>query len=180
MRGAEEHEERLPRAQAQDLRGHAHAQGSQAEKRQLLPRGRDRALPEGRPSARGRRGRDVRHGHQHQKGPEDSREAGRRQALQGPGERHCPEPGRRRGRAALPRPLGHQNALPLARRHLREVQKGRACCLNRRRHGHRLRRRGLEARAGDIGRGHRVLRLLEGSTGPSSSSRTPTRASSAP
>lgn len=71
--------------------------------------------------ARGRRGRDVRHGHEHPQGAEGGREDGRLQALEGPGERHRLELGRRyRGpmRKAARRLAG---ALRLARRDLRQV-----------------------------------------------------------
>ena len=44
--------------------------------------------------------------------------------------------------------------------HLREVPQGRPCGLHGRRHGHRLRLRRLEACAGHLRRGHRVVRLL--------------------
>lgn len=162
--------QRPPRALAADLRGHAGAQGPQAEAGQLLPRGRAGALPEGRQGAGRRGGRDVRHGHEHPQGAAGGREDGRGEALQGPGGRDRPRPGRRRLRAALPRSVGLPDALPVAGRDLREVQEGRPGRLRRRRHRDRLRRARLEARAGPVGGGHRVARLLvgvpEGREGP--------------
>ena len=111
---------RLPREVARHLRRHADAAHPRAALRQLLPGGRARAPPARRPRPRGRRGRDVRHGHQHPQGAEGGREDGRLQALEGPGERHRLEPGRRhRGpvRKAARRLAG---ALRLARRDLRQ------------------------------------------------------------
>ena len=93
MRRRGEQPKRLPREVARHLRRHADAAHPQAALRQLLPRGRARALPARRPRPRGRRGRDVRHGHEHPQGAEGGREDGRLQALEGPGERHRLEPG---------------------------------------------------------------------------------------
>ena len=84
---------RLPREVARHLRRHAAGAHPRAALRQLLPGGRARAPPARRPRPRGRRGRDVRHGHQHPQGAEGGREDGRLQALEGPGERHRLEPG---------------------------------------------------------------------------------------
>lgn len=105
MRRRGEQPKRLPREVARHLRRHADAAHPQAALRQLLPRGRARAPPARRPRARGRRGRDVRHGHEHPQGAEGGREDGRLQALEGPGERHRLELGRRY-RGLCGRPLG--------------------------------------------------------------------------
>ena len=151
---------RLPREVARHLRRHVDAAHPQAALRQLLPRGRARALPARRPRPRGRRGRDVRHGHEHPQGAEGGREDGRLQALEGPGERHRLELGRRyRGpmRKAARRLAG---ALRLARRDLRQVPPRGARRLHRRGHRHRLRCGRLEARPGRRRGRHRVLRLV--------------------
>ena len=143
-----EQPQRLPREGARHLRGHADAAYPQAVLGQLLPRGRDRALQARGARPRGRRGRDVRHRHEHPQGAARRREDGRVQALQGPGERHRLEPRRRRRGALRKSPRRLAGALRLTRRHLRQVPPRGLRRLHRRGHGHRLRRGRLEARAG--------------------------------
>lgn len=82
-------------AQPRHLRRHADAAHPEAPHRQLLPRRRDRAQPARGPRPRDRRRRDVCHRHERPQGAARRREDGRVQALQGPGERHRVEPGRR-------------------------------------------------------------------------------------
>lgn len=160
MRRRGEQPQRLPREGARHLRGHADASYPQAALGQLLPRGRDRALPARGPRPRGRRGRDVRHRHEHPQGAARRREDGRVQALQGPGERHRLEPGRRHRGALRKAARRLPGALRLARRHLRQVPPRGPRGVHRRCHRHRLRRGRLEARPGRRRGRHRVLRLV--------------------
>ncbi len=67
---------RLAEQVARHLRRHADAAHPRAALRQLLPGGRARAPPARRPRPRGRRGRDVRHGHQHPQGAEGAEKMG--------------------------------------------------------------------------------------------------------
>ena len=62
VRGRRQQPQRLPRAQPGHMRGRHHAAHTQAEDRQLLPRGRRRALSARRPRRGGGGGRDVRDG----------------------------------------------------------------------------------------------------------------------
>lgn len=155
LRGHGRQRERLSRAHASDVRGDAGAQGAEAPLGELLPRGRARALPARRPGRRGRRGRDVRHGHQHQEGAEGGRGHGHREDVEGPGRRHLRRP-RLRGRGALRRAARRPpHALPAARRHLREAPPFRARGADSRGRRDRLRLGGVEARAGRGRRRHR-------------------------
>ena len=101
------------------LRRHADAAHPEAPLRQLLPGRRDRAPPARGPRPRCRRRRDVRHRHEHPQGAEGSREDRRLQALEGPGERHRLELGRRHRGSIRKAARGLASALRLARRDLR-------------------------------------------------------------
>lgn len=137
LRGRRQQPQRLPRAQPGHVHGRHHAAHTKAEDRQLLPRGRRRALPARRPRRGGGGGRDVRDGHVDPQGA-----ARRRASRQGP------------GRIAHP--------VPVARRHLHQVPPRRPRGLHRRGHRNRLRRGRVAARAGPGRSGHRVLRLVGG------------------
>lgn len=95
MRRRSEQSRRLLRAQPRHLRQHADAAHPEAAFRQLLPGGRDRAMPAPRLCPRARRGLDVCRGHEHPQGAEGGREDGRIEALHGPGVRNRLVPERR-------------------------------------------------------------------------------------
>lgn len=160
MRRRRQQPQRLPRAQPGHVRRRHHAAHTQAAQRQLLPRGRRRALPASRPRRGLGGGRDARHGHVDAQGAARRREARHFQIIEGPGQRDSAQPGRRRRRAARAGSGRIAHAVPVARCHVREVQARRARLLDGRGRGDRLRRGRLAACAGPARRGHRVIRLV--------------------
>ena len=162
MRGRRQQPQRLPRAQPGHVRGRYHAAHTQAEDRQLLPRGRRRALPARRPRRGGGGGRDVRDGHIDPQGAARRREARHLEVVERPGQRDSSEPGRGRRRASRQGPGRIAHPVPVARRHLRQMPPRRPRGLHRRGHRDRLRRGRVAAGAGPGRRGHGVLRFVGG------------------
>ncbi len=176
MLGRRQQPQRLPRAQPGHVCRRHHDEDTEAEVGELLPRGRGRALSARRPRGRVGGGRDVRHRHLDAQGAAHSGEAGDIQAVEGPGQHHSEGPRRRRGRAHGPRSGRCAHPVPVARRHLRQVPPRRPRGLHRRGHRDRLRRGRLAPRAGSVGGGHRVVRLVARVPAPHQGPRRPRRA----
>ncbi len=78
--GIRQQQERIPAEDAQHVRRHPQPQDPQVQEGELLSGRHPRALPEDGQGAHSRRRGDVRDRHEHEEGPEDSREDGHRQA----------------------------------------------------------------------------------------------------
>ena len=159
--GPHQQQERLQAAHPEDGGGRRRAEDPQAEGGLLLPRGDAHPLVEGgRVGGRARAG-DVRLGGLDQEGGEGRREARRLLAVELGGLEALRGAGRRGGGPEGPRPLPDALLLPLAGRHLHELQGGLSRLLPRRGDGHRAGRGRAQARPGRRGHGHRERGGLE-------------------
>lgn len=103
---------------------------TQAEGRDLLPRGNNRALLARRPGGGGGRRGVVGQRRVDEEDGEDRPQGGNREALEGPGQRHVQIARRRGRRVGDARPGRNRGAVPVPRRHLRQVQEWRPRAVN--------------------------------------------------
>ena len=117
-----EQPQRLPPQVAQDRRGRRGARDTQAQARHLLPRGHARAMVARRHLGGRHRAGDVRVRRVHPQGRARGVQAGHILAVELGGLEPLLRPRRRGGGVPPPRPFGHAVLLPVARRHLHELQ----------------------------------------------------------
>ena len=157
-----EQPQRLPPQVAQDRRGRRGARDTQAQARHLLPRGHARAMVARRHLGGRHRAGDVRVRRVHPQGRARGVQAGHILAVELGGLEPLLRPRRRGGGVPPPRPVGHAVLLPVARRHLHELQGRLVGRLAGRRDRDRAGRRRAQALPG-LRRGrHRERGLLGG------------------